>query len=66
MRVQGEVVLDMFGGIGYWSLPCIQEHAPKELILCDWNSESVKGFKLGLYENFCKSFAEDPPFKCLC
>ena len=48
---QGETVLDLYAGIGYFTLPYLV-HAQAELVhACEWNSDAVAALERGLKVN---------------
>ncbi len=49
--VSGSIVIDMFCGIGYFSLPLIKNSVPSRMICCDINHDSIYYFKRNIIEN---------------
>ena len=48
---RGEVVVDLYAGVGYFTLPYLV-HAKADLVhACEWNHYSVEGLKRGLVAN---------------
>jgi len=59
LRVAGfpckdEVVLDMFAGIGYFTLPYLVKAGAKHLYACEWNPVAVSALKKNLRLNGCE------------
>lgn len=48
---RGEVVVDMFAGIGYFTLPFLVHAHADTVHACDWNPAAVEGLKRGLVLN---------------
>ena len=47
---EGEVVVDLYAGIGYYTLPALV-HGGATVHACEWNPEAVKALRWGLEEN---------------
>ncbi|CAD7955627.1 unnamed protein product [Amoebophrya sp. A120] len=48
-----ETVVDLFAGIGYWTLPILKELGEKgKVYACEWNPASVEGLRRGYAMNF--------------
>ena len=47
---EGEVVVDLYAGIGYYTLPALV-HGGATVHACEWNPEAVKALKWGLDAN---------------
>ncbi|CAE8588749.1 unnamed protein product, partial [Polarella glacialis] len=45
--VSGETVLDMYAGIGFWTLPLLVAGA-EQVFSCEWNPDAVEGLRSGL------------------
>lgn len=53
-KCEGETVLDLYAGIGYFTLPYLV-HAKAELVhACEWNSDAVDALERGLEANRVK------------
>ena len=48
---QGEVVVDMFSGIGYYSLPVLIHSEAAHVHCCEWNPEAIGALKWNLKRN---------------
>ena len=48
---RGEVVVDMFAGIGYFTLPLLVHARADTVHACDWNPAAVEGLERGLVLN---------------
>ena len=48
---QGEVVVDMFSGIGYYSLPILVHSRASHVHCCEWNPEAIVALKWNLKKN---------------
>jgi tRNA G37 N-methylase Trm5 len=46
-----EIVLDLYGGVGYFTLPYIIHAGARRVHACEWNPWSVKGLERGLITN---------------
>ena len=47
----GEVVLDLFAGIGYYTLPILKSYPDTSVIACEWNNASIEALRWNLLEN---------------
>ncbi|CAK9025538.1 unnamed protein product [Durusdinium trenchii] len=45
--VQGETILDMYAGIGFWTLPLLAAGA-EHVFACEWNPHALEGLREGL------------------
>ncbi|WZN62019.1 tRNA wybutosine-synthesizing protein [Chloropicon roscoffensis] len=50
----GEVVVDMFAGIGYFTLPYLVKANAEHLYACEWNPEAVRALHRNLGVNGCE------------
>ena len=50
----GEVVVDMFAGIGYFTLPYLVKANAEHLYACEWNPEAVRALRRNLGVNGCE------------
>jgi len=57
-NVCGETILDMYTGIGFWSLPLLAAGAG-HVFSCEWNPDALEGFRRGL-----KLLSEDLAGRC--
>ena len=48
---KGEVVVDLFSGIGYYSLPIMVHSEVDHVHCCEWNDDAVKSLEWGLERN---------------
>ena len=48
---QGETVVDLFAGIGYFALPYLVHAKADHVIACEWNPASVEALRLNLQYN---------------
>ena len=48
---QGETVLDLFAGIGYYTLPILKSSSGINVIACEWNQASIESLRWNLSEN---------------
>lgn len=48
---RGQTVVDMFAGIGYFTLPIIIKGGAEKVYACEWNPHAVKGLMSGLELN---------------
>ena len=48
---RGEVVVDMYAGIGYVTLPFLVHGHPRTVHACEWNPVAVEGLRRGLVLN---------------
>ena len=46
-----EVVLDMYGGIGYFTLPALVHGKAKHVYACEWNTHAVQALRFNLEDN---------------
>lgn len=46
-----EIVVDLFAGIGYFSLPLLIHAQAKHLYACEWNPDAIEAFKSSLLLN---------------
>ena len=51
VAVEGEVVLDLYAGIGYYSLPILVHSKAKHVHCCEWNPNAVKALEANLEAN---------------
>lgn len=47
----GEVVADLYVGIGYWTLPLLVRARAAHVHACDWNPDAIACLRLGLSAN---------------
>ena len=47
----GEVVVDLYAGIGYFSVPYLKQANAKHLIACEWNPDAVDALRRNLTAN---------------
>ena len=47
----GEVVVDLFTGIGYYSLPILVHSEASHVHCCEWNDDAIKSLEWGLKRN---------------
>ena len=47
----GETVVDLFAGIGYFTLPYLVHAGARVVHACEWNPDAVEALKRGLAEN---------------
>lgn len=45
MAASGEVVVDLFTGIGYYTLPLVAKAGAAKAVACEWNSASVEALQ---------------------
>jgi len=48
---EGEVVVDLFAGIGYFTLPYLVHAKAKHVYACEWNPDSIEALKRNLQLN---------------
>lgn len=48
---RGQTVVDMFAGIGYFTLPIIIKAGAERVYACEWNPHAVEGLRSGLELN---------------
>jgi len=48
---QGETVVDLFAGIGYWVLPFLVHAKAEHVIACEWNPASVTALRYNLEQH---------------
>ena len=53
-----EVIVDLFAGIGYFTLPILVHSRPRLVFACEWNPAAVEGLRAGLKANGV------PPERC--
>ncbi|CAE7362411.1 unnamed protein product [Symbiodinium necroappetens] len=46
--VEGQTALDMYAGIGFWTLPLLVAGAAK-VVACEWNPDALAGLREGLH-----------------
>ncbi|SMD30428.1 tRNA wybutosine-synthesizing protein 2 [Picrophilus oshimae DSM 9789] len=56
--LNGKVFMDMFAGIGYFSIPALKYKRPSGAILCDINPEAIKFLKRNIEINNIKTRVE--------
>lgn len=47
----GEIVLDLYAGIGYFSLPALVHGGAEHLFACEWNEYAIQALKYNLSDN---------------
>lgn len=47
----GESVVDLYAGIGYFTLPILVKYPHVQLFACEWNPHSVSALQAGLFRN---------------
>ena len=50
------IVIDLYAGIGYFTLPYLIHGKAKFVYACEWNPDSVKALKRNLEDNVSFSF----------
>ena len=48
---KGDIVLDLYGGIGYFTLPALVHGQAEYVYACEWNPEAVKALRFNLSDN---------------
>lgn len=48
---KGQVILDLYAGIGYWAFPLIKNAGASQVICCDWNPYSLLALYRGSLRN---------------
>ena len=48
---RSETVVDLFAGVGYFTLPILVHGRAKMVHACDWNESALEGLKRGLIAN---------------
>ena len=48
---KGDIVLDLYGGIGYFTLPALVRGEAKYVYACEWNPEAAKALRFNLSDN---------------
>ena len=48
---EGEVILDMYAGIGYYTLPALIHGKAAHVYCCEWNPDAVAALKYNLRDN---------------
>ena len=48
---EGDVVLDMYAGIGYYTLPALIHGRAARVYCCEWNPDAVAALKYNLSDN---------------
>lgn len=51
LNCSDEIVVDLFAGIGYFSLPLLIHAKAKHLYACEWNPDAIDAFKKNLVIN---------------
>ena len=46
-----EIILDMYAGIGYYTLPAFIKGKAKFIYACEWNSHAIQALKYNLQQN---------------
>jgi Met-10+ like-protein len=54
---ENEVVLDMYAGIGYFTLPALLHGKAAHVYCCEWNSDAIEALRYNLYRNHCNDRA---------
>jgi 16S rRNA G966 N2-methylase RsmD len=50
---EDEIVLDMYAGIGYFTLPALVHGKAAHVYCCEWNSDAIEALRYNLYRNHC-------------
>uniref|UniRef100_H2Y0C0 tRNA(Phe) (4-demethylwyosine(37)-C(7)) aminocarboxypropyltransferase n=1 Tax=Ciona intestinalis TaxID=7719 RepID=H2Y0C0_CIOIN len=68
LNCDGEIVIDMFAGIGYFTLPLLVHSKARFVHACEWNPDSVTALKANLLlnkvESKCKIYEGDNRVVC--
>ena len=48
---ENEIVLDLFAGIGYFTLPLLVHTSAKRVHACDWSADAIEALHKGLFAN---------------
>lgn len=51
LGVPGETVVDLYAGIGYWTLPLLVHGRAGHVHACDWNPDAVRTLRINLAAN---------------
>lgn len=51
LKCDGEIIVDLFAGIGYFTLPLLVYSNCEHIHACEWNSNAVAALKLNLQKN---------------
>ncbi len=51
MNCNGEIVVDLFAGIGYYSIPILKHAGASHLHACEWSKDALRSLEDGVYLN---------------
>jgi hypothetical protein len=51
LPARGETVVDLYAGIGYWTLPLVLHAGAAHVHACDWNPHAVRTLRINLAAN---------------
>ncbi len=51
LDASGETVLDLYAGIGYYTLPLLVHAGAERVIACEWSDDAISALRVGLRSN---------------
>lgn len=51
LKCEGQIVVDMFAGIGYFTLPYLVHARAAFVHACEWNQHAIEALRMNLYKN---------------
>ena len=48
---ENEVIVDLFAGIGYFTLPFLVKGRARKVFACDWNADAHQALRISLERN---------------
>ena len=60
LACSGEIVVDLFAGIGYFTVPILAQSGASFLYACEWNPNSIECLKKNLDANGVAEKCEVP------
>ncbi|BDA41177.1 probable tRNA wybutosine-synthesizing protein 5 at C-terminar half [Coccomyxa sp. Obi] len=58
LRASGETVVDLFAGIGYYTLPLLVHAGAAKVVACEWNPSAADALRRNLDMNRCAGYCE--------
>ena len=58
MNCRGETVIDLYAGIGYYTLPLAVYGKAERVVACEWNTDAIAALRFNLKKNWVEGVVE--------